>query len=319
MRSYSYSDNPRKRQRPDHNNNGLQTPSTIAPIDWPTEKPSTTFNGSLMDPSPDPVDAWNSGYLNLGNLLCSDNDIDNPLFTSVAKPPAKSPSLGIPPQDNSWLSYREEIFEASSSENLISSDPDVQNNDAIGGTYSYTEQLSKVNLKLVSLLKHIARGPPYVTFKTLIDVVCGEAGSPSEPTPLEEILNNTRHYLDVLSLIAKLPRSSPNSAFDTSSTPAGYASTSASTPLSHDDSMQGSESSEQLSDMAVCHTQVDSSVLLLLLTCYIHTLRLHVALFWHIQQYIQAVSETDHRTIHPLPGLYGFSNFPLRTSSLLTY
>jgi hypothetical protein len=59
---------------------------------------------------------------------------------------------------NSWLPYCEEILEASSSEDLICFDPDVQNNEAIGSTYSYTEQLSKVNLKLVSLLKQISRG-----------------------------------------------------------------------------------------------------------------------------------------------------------------
>ncbi|QKX60580.1 uncharacterized protein TRUGW13939_07725 [Talaromyces rugulosus] len=318
MRNYSYPDNPRNRQRPDHNSNGLQTLSTNAPIDWPSEKTSTGFNALIMAPSPDPVDAWNSGYLTLGNLVWSYDDIDNPLSTSAAKPTAKSSSPGVPPRDNSWLPYCEEILEASSSEDLICFDPDVQNNEAIGSTYSYTEQLSKVNLKLVSLLKQISRGPPYVTFKTLIDTVCGEAGSPSEPNPLEDILNNTRHYLDVLNLIAiKLPQSSPNSAFDTSSTSAGYASTSASTPLSHDDSMQGSEPSEQqLSNTAVYHTQLDSSVLLVLLTCYIHILRLHVALFWHIQQYVQAISETDHRTIHPLPGLYGFNNFPLQSGNL---
>lgn len=354
MRNYSVKDNshfiPRKRQRPDQSNVqrqperlGLQTPST--PIDWPSENAftrqtygvtPTSFNSpgytSGIDPLEtrllgsvsvsDQVDAWNSGYVTLENLLSGDNSIGKPPFTSVDKStekihPPSSATLVIPSQDNTWLPYREEIPGTSSSANLISSEPDAQNNDALEGTYSCTEQLSKINLKLVSLLKNVARGPPYVTFKTLIDAACGSAASPSEPTPLEDILNSTRHYLDVLDLIANLSRSSPNASSNTSKTPEGYTSTSESTPVSQDDCMHGFESStaasKQPNDMVVRGTHLDSSVPLLLLTCYIHTLRLHVALFWHIKQYIQAISETDHRTIYLLPGLYGFSNFPLRT------
>ncbi|CRG91781.1 Transient receptor potential cation channel subfamily M member 4 [Talaromyces islandicus] len=358
MRNYSIKDGshsvPLKRRQPDHSNiqrqperPGLLTPSST-PVDWPSETAFSrhTYGGTPTSFNPpsyssgldsletrllgsasvsDPVDPWNNGYLTLENLLSGENNIEKPPFTSVDNSAAKIPTpssstLGIPSQENSWLPYRGELHETPSSEDLISSEPDVQTKDALDGTYSCTGQLSKINLKLVSLLKNVARGPPYVTFKSLIDAVCGSAGSPSEPTPLEDILNSTRHYLDALDRIANLPRSSPSADSNTSRNPEGYTSTSESTPVAQDDSILSSDSSttasKQLSDMLMPDTHLDSSVLLLLLTCYIHTLRLHVALFWHIKQYIQAISETGHRTIHPLPGLYGFSNFPLQSGNL---
>ncbi|KAK3935009.1 hypothetical protein QBC46DRAFT_59191, partial [Diplogelasinospora grovesii] len=66
------------------------------------------------------------------------------------------------------------------------------------------------------------------------------------------------------------------------------------------------------SSVTVSRNLPDTAALLLVLICYVHILRLHVALFAHIQQYLQFISETGDRTINALPGLCGFDNFPLR-------
>ncbi|KAK8070710.1 C6 zinc finger domain protein [Apiospora hydei] len=55
----------------------------------------------------------------------------------------------------------------------------------------------------------------------------------------------------------------------------------------------------------------DSATVLLIITCYVHVLRLHVALFWHIQQDLQRAS--DANKTH---GVCQFGNIPLQSGNL---
>jgi hypothetical protein len=70
------------------------------------------------------------------------------------------------------------------------------------------ESLSKINLDLATQLSRMKRnGPPYVTLKTLIAPECGQGNASGIITaPLEDILNTTRQYLDLLLVIADSPR-----------------------------------------------------------------------------------------------------------------
>ncbi|EPE30391.1 Zn2/Cys6 DNA-binding protein [Glarea lozoyensis ATCC 20868] len=175
-----------------------------------------------------------------------------------------------------------------------------------------TEELSTMNLNLVKQLKRMAL--PHVNMKTLIVPDCTQS-SDSSITPLEDILNSTRLYLEILSTIAGVPRSPRSSSSDAlrlSMHYSGYLGTHTDTlEVPYDGSSSTYTPSAPSNDTRLDNTKPDSSTLLLVLVCYIHLLKLHVALFRHIEHYLHFVSESEERTIIPLPRLCGFSNFPL--------
>ena len=184
---------------------------------------------------------------------------------------------------------------------------------------------SKINLHLATQLSRMTRnGPPYVTLKTLIAPECGQNNASGIiTTPLEDILNSTRQYLDLLFVIADSPRYLATSARAASVPQNSLACRSASSNTSTTSSSEN-DSSESCDGISSALTppnsatsgtppnKSDTATLLIVYLCYIHVPRLHVALFAHIRQYSLLVSENDDRTANPLPGLCGFDSFSLR-------
>lgn len=294
---------------------------TSAPFEWPTVDPF------VQVPPPANDNNATTGFETINW---------NSLMDPVAAPLPGSTAVN---QAMPWPSYTEEALRTPSLANLGSLDLGITNggsaasagNDAM---QSYTEELSRINLDLATQMARMAKGPPHINLKTLIAPDCGKANpSGAITTPVEDILTTTRHYLDVLGLVVGTsrpwlpstlnppPPGGPGinpglyvSASRSSST-SSSTSTSASSTVSHEEDAWSAESpatSTQPSSVGGPQPQVDTSTLLLVLTCYIHILRLHVALFAHIREYLQLVSESEDRTINPLPGLCGFDNFPLR-------
>ncbi|KAK0652672.1 hypothetical protein B0T16DRAFT_406620 [Cercophora newfieldiana] len=195
--------------------------------------------------------------------------------------------------------------------------------------HHYIEELSRINLDLASQMRRMVQGPMPMTLKTLI---VPDTGRPSPSgditTPVEDIITTTRQYLDVLGLIAGSPKATahpnapstavspwdPEPRFGVESMLSEASSSISTSPaVSGDDKFAPTTPS---SGVTASRSSLDSSTLLLVLVCYIHVLKLYVALFAHIREYLQLVSESEDRTIHPLPRLAGFDNFPLQSGNL---
>jgi hypothetical protein len=188
----------------------------------------------------------------------------------------------------------------------------IQTRESSDETPSYLEELSRINLNLVTQLGRIEQ-PHVVHIEPLLGQDCRES-SPSSMTPLEDILSSTNLYLDILSLFSISKQPSKSSTY-ASKAPGSYtssASNSSTTSVSQGDNSQFSDFSPASTPPRDSRTQPDIATLLLVLICYINLLRLHGTFFAHMQQHLQAVSESDKRTINPLPGLRGFSSIPLR-------
>jgi hypothetical protein len=61
----------------------------------------------------------------------------------------------------------------------------------------------------------------------------------------------------------------------------------------------------------------DPSMISLALICYVHILRLHVAVFTHIRRYLEHVADTNHGRMTPISGFCGFDECHLRKLFLL--
>jgi hypothetical protein len=347
MRNYSVEDHnlatascKRPRQESSTQPARSKTPSSTL-FNWPCIDIHTFLNlpkpsrASFTSPSHDDVadltgttffdstpmsNSWDSGNVN----VLSANTIARPASPSVGAnftqiDTSASSHGDAQSQGFLWSQHPEEI------ENLTSSSSDIQTRDPSSDMQSYTEELSRINLNLASQLGRMTKGPPYVDFKTLIALECADPHAASLTTPpLEEILNCTRHYLDIASLISRSQSLSlPVSTDIISADDSDRTRNSSRTSVSHDESTSSSDfcspTYTQPSDKDRPISQLDSSILLSLLICYIHILRLNVALFLHFQQYLQAISKTDKPAIYPLPGLYGFSDFPLRMPLSILY
>ncbi|KAK5652235.1 hypothetical protein OQA88_10732 [Cercophora sp. LCS_1] len=264
-------------------------------------------------------------------------------WSSLIDPVAAPLSGSTPvPQDMPWPTYSEEAMRTPSLANLGSLDLGASNRGSTATvtgmdiTQSHIEELSRINLDLASQMARMAKGPPHVNLKTIIAPDCSKANpSGAMTTPVEDLLATTRHYLDVLGLITGTsrpwlpitlnpPPTNNSGRFMSTgcSTASSALSTSASSAASSHEESQDSWSAKspstatQPSSAASAQSPLDTSTLLLVLLCYIHILRLHVALFAHIRVYLQFVSESEDRTINPLPGLCGFDNFPLQSGNL---
>ncbi|KAK4206766.1 hypothetical protein QBC37DRAFT_457647 [Rhypophila decipiens] len=263
--------------------------------------------------------------------------IDTFVPTSASDASSRSQAQGL-----LWPTYDEDTLRHPSLGNIGNIDLGIPNGSSAASsvppnyaTQSHNEEMSRINLDLATQLSRMIKGPPHVNLKTIIAPDCGKTNpSGMMTTPLEDLLTTTRQYLDLLGLIVETsrPRVPTNVSNPSQSSGSGWsyrdtgpsnASSTASTSPSSTDSHEESRYSwtgespsvsttTQASSAGGPHAPVDTSILLLILACYIHILRLNVALFAHIREYFQMVSESDNRTINPLPGLCGFGNFPLR-------
>ncbi|KAK7972635.1 hypothetical protein PG988_006769 [Apiospora saccharicola] len=201
--------------------------------------------------------------------------------------------------------------------------------------------LTSINLELVTQLKQVSL--PHVNLNVLINHQTAGNSELSSTSTFERILNLTQEFINILDVVASIPNT-PHTPLAAQATPmatwaggvyGGYASgsESASTSTSTYDSEVNSPSenssttqyspasasmSPQLSSPTPYYdnnlatpTQkptTDSATVLLVITCYVHILRLHVVLFWHIAQDLQLTSDVEK-----MHGVCHFGNLPLLT------
>ncbi|KAK7706312.1 hypothetical protein SLS64_007652 [Diaporthe eres] len=205
--------------------------------------------------------------------------------------------------------------------------------------YRRMEDLSRINLELATQLRRLVSSPPDGTLRKLIAVERERpSGAATATTPLlGDILNSTRSYLDVLAAatdLRALPDQSPGTFLDmlhaahappsVSSHHYGKAASSSSSSSSSRMSISSPSSPDLAASTPPSSTSSapkpppDPSMISLALICYVHILRLHVAVFAHIRRYLENVADTDHGTMTPISGFCGFDECRLRTLFLPT-
>lgn len=190
------------------------------------------------------------------------------------------------------------------------------------------QQLARLDYNLITLLDHIGKGRPYVSMDTLVSPV-DEAKS-STPA-VDDILNRTREFIDVLKLLSE-----KHSASSSSASTASASSSSSSPPSPHhiqsnrpqarphlaafdedanadspaDSAFSSSLTPPRTSDVGA-YQVLDTGSLIAVLSSYIRVLRLHLIIFAHIHDYLKELSESDEPVLCPVPGL-SFCTFPIR-------
>ncbi|KAK8023868.1 hypothetical protein PG993_011934 [Apiospora rasikravindrae] len=216
-----------------------------------------------------------------------------------------------------------------------------QFNELESRPHDHMEILTNLNLELVTQLKQVTQSNTNLT--VLMGPTSGDSG-PSNTSILEHILSMTQEFLNILDIVAGAPHTphTPYTPLVNHAAPmawsgglyGNYASGSESAPGSCYDSDMNSPSdstgitqyspgsasmSPQLSSstsyfdtsLATTAPTTDSATVLLVITCYVHILRLHVALFWHIQQDLQRSSDSNKTQ-----GVCQFGNIPLQSGNL---
>ncbi|RYO78506.1 hypothetical protein DL766_009226 [Monosporascus sp. MC13-8B] len=197
-------------------------------------------------------------------------------------------------------------------------------------TETHAQALTKLNLSLIEQLDHIKEGLPHVTFGTLT-LPINETGT--AVTPLGNILNDTKRFLNILTRMNESTRGSrtvasshkaskhnvsayetpetQNSSSTASSSSSAYSSTASSSP----ESVVSPVSPELIGINTGTEQRHDTTVLLLILTCYINVVRLYVVLFTQTLDFLEDVSASEDSAFGLLPGLC-FGNFPIQSRSL---
>lgn len=174
-----------------------------------------------------------------------------------------------------------------------------QNQDALPSDTTFAEifahRLSTTNIKLLTQLGRLEFGSPGVNLDVFI--TRSDESDPSTTTPIDDILSGTREFISVLEDLSQNSRSSTTSSF------AGDA------PYGLETSVENARSS-----LSSGHNPAfNVTTQLLILSCYVHMLRLYVILFAHIHEFLEEIANSDDPTLCAIPDL-GFGNFPLRMS-----
>lgn len=196
-----------------------------------------------------------------------------------------------------------------------------------GSSNSYTrdaehplQQLSRVDYDLITLLTYLAKGRPHVTIDTMISPIDGAKSS----TPaVDDILNRTREFIDVLKLLSEYQSPSQPAPAQTrqeswkrrpTQSSVGYASSDSDNGIGLDSPTDYVSSTipslPATSNLSTVPT-LDSASLLAILSIYIRVLRLHLVIFAHIHDLLTGILESDDPILCPIPGL-NFSSFPIR-------
>ncbi|KAI0013520.1 hypothetical protein F4779DRAFT_399868 [Xylariaceae sp. FL0662B] len=194
---------------------------------------------------------------------------------------------------------------------------------------SCTHRLSDININLVTQLSRISQGPPTVTLDMLISRT--DESDLSTTSPVDDILNGTRGFIDILEVLTQRSRSVASSSSSGDGIYGFEGPLATETPERHMENSSNhgarsfsptpaslfSSSSSSSGQMASSEPNVASDVttLLLILSCYVHVLRLYVVLFTHIHQFLQEIADSDEPTLCAIPDL-GFGNFPLQSGNL---
>ncbi|KAH8897380.1 hypothetical protein GQ53DRAFT_743099 [Thozetella sp. PMI_491] len=271
--------------------------------------------------------AWNSDMTSLDLLFTTDHG-DKPLQSLNDPAPSAAPRatcVGQPPspplsrlEPSPSLMGPESVSALPTPGSIGSMDLDlvVPEEDGCGDGPRHAEQLSEMSLDLFRQLRRIVGRSGPTTLRSLTVAPSGAA------SPLEDILNSTRLYVDILSVAVRSIRPS-SSSYDRRLGPAPSRRRSrGGTP----DVLADYNSSSESSDFSDASTPsgrgvlpkapLDTATVLLILTCYIYLLRLHVALFNRIQRYLQDVAESDEHSIGPIPGLGGFGSLAVESGNL---
>lgn len=190
---------------------------------------------------------------------------------------------------------------------------------------SPVQLLSRLDYELVTLLTSLDKGRPYVTMDTLISPI---HNSKSSNPAVDEILNRTREFVDVLkafsghqssSTAARSPQKSSKRRSYQSDTSHGNSEMDRETPSdSSAESVASTISSSLLTKSdARPVAALDSASLLAILTVYIRVLRLHLVIFANVYDLLKELSESDDPVLCPVPGL-NFSSFPIQSGNLQT-
>ncbi|KAK7973730.1 4-coumarate-CoA ligase [Apiospora arundinis] len=223
-----------------------------------------------------------------------------------------------------------------------------QPNEPESESHNHMQMLTNINLDLATQLKQVTQ--PHINLRTLISPSSGNS-DPSSNTVLESILNLTQEFLHILDVISGAPNTPlPTPAIPTTSWSTGTSygggytsgSENASSISAYDESDMNSPSDSsgithyaspasssnmsppppsaatitgfshgRSSSPSLTTRTTDPAAVLLMITCYVHVLRIYVALFWHIQQHLQrAVANPDERAIDQ------FGSFPLQSGNL---
>lgn len=171
------------------------------------------------------------------------------------------------------------------------------------------QQLSTMNLKLVTLLSHIGQGSPTINLDTLIPPV-DEPDSLSS-APVIEILDRTYEFINILSVLSgKDPKIPP--LFHGSSSRRAALRQDAGISLARDENSVSSSPTSTADKEP--DTNLDSTTLLLILTSYLYILRLYLIVFAHVREFLEELSKSDDPSLCPVPGI-NFSDFLVRKST----
>lgn len=151
--------------------------------------------------------------------------------------------------------------------------------------------------------------PPNVGMDTLVSPV--DASKSSAPA-VDDILNRTREFVDVLKLLSAHQPSSPSTRGGSRQNPPRPR------PLrGTSDDNTDSVCSTILSPAPVSSAHhisaLDTGSLIAVLSSYIRVLHLHLVIFAHIHDHLKELSESDDPVLCPVPGL-SFCTFAIRKS-----
>lgn len=177
------------------------------------------------------------------------------------------------------------------------------------------QQLSRVDYNLITLLSRLDKGRPQVDMDRLVSPL--DPSKASTPA-VDDILNRTREFVDVLKLLSEHQPSSPSSPGESPQNPprakslCGRSDDEASTD-SPSDSVCSTIPSPALIPSVRPMPALDTGSLIAVLSTYIRVLHLHLIIFAHIYDYLKEVSESGDPVLCPVPGL-SFCTFPIRKS-----
>ncbi|KAI1503765.1 hypothetical protein F5X99DRAFT_89699 [Biscogniauxia marginata] len=237
-----------------------------------------------------------------------------------------STSLGLrgtPSQHGTDRAYREAIGIALG-DSIRTQNQDPRPSDETFAE-SWAHRLSNINIKSLSQMGRIDQGSPTVNLDMLI--TRSDELDPSTSTPIDDVLTSTREFLDALELLSQSSRPSATQSSKgdtlygseaTTENPERQISKSPNQEvgsISAPGSLSSSGSSPGRKTCSGHSSALDVATQLLILSCYVHALRLYVVLFTHIHKFLQEIADSDEPTLYVILDL-GFGNFPLQSGNL---
>lgn len=226
-----------------------------------------------------------------------------PPVTSGTDTTASLPSLSSP---STGLSCG---FAAEFNQNFLPQNPDENSLTSrdLAPVYTHTEQtplqrLAKLEYELVTFLVQFDKGQPKTVLKTLF----GGQGNLLSPPAVDDILNRTTEFRDVLKLMAVsyLPPSGSSSEatgddsiFDSEDTRRNSYS---SIDSDYDSSSDSSNQLESSAPTPPPRHKLDTTSLLLVLSVYVHLLQLQLLVFTHLYGYLKELSESENPHLQPV-------------------